>query len=106
MNLYFLNQIDNLGYGTYDSMIVAAESEENARKLYPEPGSEQVVLLRHVDTLEKHCIEYLNRYGQESWELIQIERQIKDESRSGFAVSLSALAKESYTIKCTLKRQL
>jgi hypothetical protein len=35
MNLYLLSQDDNLGYGTYDSCIVAAPNEETARLIHP-----------------------------------------------------------------------
>jgi len=35
LNLYYLTQDDNRGYDTYDSCIVAAESEEEARQIHP-----------------------------------------------------------------------
>ena len=35
MNLYLLSQDENKGWDTYDSAIVAAESEEEARKICP-----------------------------------------------------------------------
>lgn len=35
MNLYLVSQDDNSGYDTFDSIIVAAESEEQARRTYP-----------------------------------------------------------------------
>jgi len=35
MNLYYLSQDDERGYDTYDSCIVAAESEEAARQIRP-----------------------------------------------------------------------
>jgi hypothetical protein len=35
MNLYKLSQTENIGYDTYDACIVAAESEEAARKMLP-----------------------------------------------------------------------
>lgn len=35
MNLYLLTQDDNYGYDTYDSCIVAAESEEKAKQIDP-----------------------------------------------------------------------
>lgn len=38
MNLYLLTQHSNRGYDTYDSMVVAAESEEDARLMHPETG--------------------------------------------------------------------
>lgn len=35
MNLYRLDQDDVRGYDTYDSMVVAAETEEEARQIHP-----------------------------------------------------------------------
>lgn len=35
MNIYLLKQSDNNGYDTYDGVVVAAESEEEARKISP-----------------------------------------------------------------------
>lgn len=37
MNLYLLEQDINGGYNTYDSAVVAAESEDEARMIYPSP---------------------------------------------------------------------
>lgn len=35
MNLYLLTQDENTGYDTFDSCIVAAETEEDARNISP-----------------------------------------------------------------------
>lgn len=35
MNLYLLSQDKNNDYDTYDSAVVAAESEDDARKIHP-----------------------------------------------------------------------
>lgn len=35
MNLYLISQCKNVGYDTYDSAVVAAESEEAARLTHP-----------------------------------------------------------------------
>ena len=35
MNLYYLSQDQNRGYDTYDAMVVAAESEQDARTIGP-----------------------------------------------------------------------
>lgn len=37
MKLYLLSQIENRGYDTYDSAIVAARDDEGARKIHPDP---------------------------------------------------------------------
>ena len=37
MNLYFLKQNENNCYGTYESRVVCAESEDEARKIHPDP---------------------------------------------------------------------
>ena len=37
MNIYLLSQNVNSGYDTYDSMVVAAKNEEDARTIYPSP---------------------------------------------------------------------
>lgn len=42
MNLYLVEQYDNAGYETYDSMVVCAESEEAARRTHPRHGYEDV----------------------------------------------------------------
>jgi hypothetical protein len=42
MNLYLLTQQVNVGYDTYDSAVVAAESEEEARKIHPSDHSDIV----------------------------------------------------------------
>ena len=35
MNLYLLTQDESTGYDTYDSVVVAAKSEDEARKIHP-----------------------------------------------------------------------
>lgn len=40
MNLYLLRQNQNIGYDTYDSMVVAAETEEEARLIHPNQWSD------------------------------------------------------------------
>lgn len=35
MNIYLLEQNDNCGYDTYDSMVVYAESKDAARQMLP-----------------------------------------------------------------------
>jgi len=35
MNIYHISQSVNRGYDTYDSAVVTAESEEDARQMYP-----------------------------------------------------------------------
>jgi hypothetical protein len=36
MNLYLVSQTENCNYDTYDSMVVAAETEEEARNTMPD----------------------------------------------------------------------
>lgn len=36
MNIYLLNQSERRGYDTYDSCVVVAENEEEARKIRPD----------------------------------------------------------------------
>ena len=38
MKLWLISQSFNKGYDTYDSAVVAAETEEDARKLHPNKG--------------------------------------------------------------------
>ena len=38
MNLYLISQSENDGYDTYDSAVVAAESEEEAVQIHPGPS--------------------------------------------------------------------
>lgn len=40
MNLYLLMQDENSGYDTYDSMVVAAETEDRARLIHPNTWSD------------------------------------------------------------------
>ena len=40
MNLYLLMQNVTMGYDTYDSVVVAAETEEEARLIHPENWSD------------------------------------------------------------------
>jgi len=40
MKLYKLSQNENSGYDTYDSAVVAAESENDARMIHPGPWHE------------------------------------------------------------------
>ena len=43
MKLYLLKQYEHQGYGTYDSMIVAANSEDDARLIHPVGGDLQPI---------------------------------------------------------------
>lgn len=45
MNIYLVSRTDNIGYDEYDSIVVAAESEEDARIIDPSDFS------GHVDNL-------------------------------------------------------
>ena len=40
MNLYKISQNENIGYDTYDSAIVAAESEDKAKLIHPDKHDE------------------------------------------------------------------
>jgi hypothetical protein len=40
MNIYLLSQEDNIDYDTFDSVVVAAESEEKARLIHPDTLNE------------------------------------------------------------------
>ena len=39
MNIYRISQEEETGYDTYDAAIVAAESEDEARKIHPDASS-------------------------------------------------------------------
>lgn len=41
MNLYLLTQGDNTGYDTYDSCVVVAKNEDEAKKIHPSGDDEQ-----------------------------------------------------------------
>ena len=57
MKLYKVDRPGHMGYDEYDSMIVAAKSEDEARKIHPSgrgflaPLFEDWVRLRHTNTL-------------------------------------------------------
>ncbi len=38
MKIYLLSQNDNCGYNTYDSMVVCADSEDDAKMIMPDGG--------------------------------------------------------------------
>lgn len=40
MKLFLITQTENNGYDTYDSAVVAAQNEENARKMHPSGHNE------------------------------------------------------------------
>lgn len=40
MNLYLISQSENNGYDTYDSAVVVAENEEDARNIHPSGKNE------------------------------------------------------------------
>ena len=42
MNLYYVFQDENTGKGTYHAMIVAAETEEEARETHPDNDCDRV----------------------------------------------------------------
>ena len=41
MNIYLIWQNENIGYDTYDSVVVAAENEESAKLIHPNEISEK-----------------------------------------------------------------
>lgn len=43
MNLYLLEQIVNTGYDTYDSTIVAANTEEEAKEIHPSVYKKDII---------------------------------------------------------------
>jgi hypothetical protein len=72
MNLYLLSQDVVCGYDTYDSCVVAAESEDEARKIHPSEFVTHVTSGRWMGTYAKHAknnkagLEYDNDYS-DSW---------------------------------------
>lgn len=48
MNIYLLSQSKNKGYDTYDSCVVLAETEEEARKIFPKVDDEANVVWSDV----------------------------------------------------------
>ena len=59
MNLYLISQNENEYYDTYDSAVVAAENEEEARNIHP--GTE-----KNLRTNER-CWELSRRYKGDCW---------------------------------------
>ncbi len=73
MNLYKLSQNINNGYDTYDSCIVAAETEEEAREIHPSSfvthyrgGAWYGTYSQTCSTPEKRGVEYSFGYNA-SW---------------------------------------
>jgi len=60
MKLWLISQTKNKGYNSFDSAIVAAESEDAARNTHPlENGSFEYP--RHIDMwVSSHDLEYVN----------------------------------------------
>lgn len=66
MNLYLISQTQNQTYGTYDSAVVAAESENHARAIHP-IGSDEVRA-----NMEKDCWEYYESESAKTRKCIRI----------------------------------
>jgi hypothetical protein len=59
MNLYLISQDVNTGYDTYDSAVVAAPSEEDARLIHPNG--------KRFDEIEKESEPYLKNIYITEW---------------------------------------
>ena len=55
MNLYLISQTQNQTYDTYDSAVVAAESEDHARAIHPS-GRERIRAHKSKDCWEEYSI--------------------------------------------------
>lgn len=58
MNIYRISQTENSGYDTYDSAIVLAETEDEARNIHP-GGSDFVIHGTWASHPEQVAVEYL-----------------------------------------------
>lgn len=64
MNLYLISQTENIGYDTYDSAVVCAESEEEAKNIYP-----SIILYEELDEKSGMRIcDYDKEANQKRWE--------------------------------------
>ena len=67
MNLYLISQTQNQTYDTYDSAVVAAESEEHARAIHPS-GSDKIRANMKKDVWEEYTCDYYNpRNLKQAW---------------------------------------
>lgn len=64
MNLYLLSQTQNQSYNTYDSAVVAAESEEHARATHPS-SSDKIRANMEEDVWEECTDEYPRSFRAE-----------------------------------------
>lgn len=64
MNLYLISQTENIGYDTYDSAVVCAESEEEAKNIYPSIIPDNEI---EKETGIRIC-DYDKEANQERWE--------------------------------------
>lgn len=75
MNLYKISQSVNNGYDTYDSAVVAAESEEQAKTIHPAD---------YVDVGDDQWFKQDYHYGQHSWAMpIDVKVGYIGEARPG-----------------------
>jgi len=80
MNLYLISQTENEGYDTFDSAVVAAESEEIARNMNPSTG--------HAMNWEKEIYSWC--YKAESVKVLLIGKARKDTPRGVICASFNA----------------
>ena len=55
VNIYLISQMKVQGYDIYDSAVVVAESEADARSIHPSGTDAPVVLSRSVETWDTWC---------------------------------------------------
>jgi len=67
MNLYLISQTQNRNYDTYDSAVVAAESEEHARAIHPS-SSDKIRANMEKDVWEEYSCGYgSTRNVKQAW---------------------------------------
>lgn len=67
MNLYLISQTQNQTYDTYDSAVVAAESEQHARAIHPS-GRDKIRANMKKDVWEEYTCDYSNpRNANQAW---------------------------------------
>jgi len=76
MNIYLLTQDVNNGYDTYDSVVVAAKSPEDAREIHPSKFCTHVSKGEWMGTYSKMCRDESSRgkeYVFEDWSWVDFD---------------------------------
>ncbi len=67
MNLYLIKQYENNNYDTFDSAVVVAKSEDQARLIHPSSGLEKIKVFDYENKRYSHQDWWVIKRGTEEW---------------------------------------